>query len=382
MNYFSDLTWDVMKNRFPRQKFDVKEYQKILCAPSEYPDFLDKYVKLPILRRLAGVSLFCGTDWTKLYANRIKYSRLDHSVSVALIIWRFTKDKAQTVSGLLHDVSTPIFSHVSDFRKGDALTQTLTESSTSFFIRKNAELQNFLRQDNLTNEDVEDYHKYPIADNEIPNLSADRLEYMFPSGAAFDGSWTLEEIKICYENLRILKNERNLQELGFSDVEIAEKYCEKFCSIGHILQLNENKLALQMLGQIMNATVNLKIFCEDDFFKFSEKQTLENIEKWIKNNREKIKKDDFLKKFANFYATFRNMTEILRANEKLPENLFFNVNLNVKQRYINPLVKISENETRRLSEISDFAAKIIRDFNEYSDAKFGCVKLLDFENYF
>lgn len=376
MNYFSDLSWDVMKTRFPFKKFSIKNYHKILCPPFEYPDFLDKYKKLPILQRLDGISLFCGTDWTKLYNNRIKYSRLDHSVGVALIIWHFTKDKAQTIAGLLHDISTPVFSHVSDFRKGDALTQTITESQTSVFIRRNTELQHLLQQDNLKNEDIENYHKYPIADNEIPNLSADRLEYMFPSGVAFDGSWTLEEIKSCYENICILKNEQNLQELGFLNIETAEKYCEKFCSIGHILQLNENKLTLQMLGQIMNMAVKLKILCEDDFFKISEKQVIKIIERWIKTNQTKIKEDAFSKKFASFYTTFVNMTEILHTNEAQPENLFFNVNLKVKQRYINPLVKISENKICRLSEISNFAAKLIFDFKEYSDTKFGSVKLL------
>ncbi|MGI6325153.1 MAG: hypothetical protein ACOXZS_04370 [Bacilli bacterium] len=41
------------------------------------------------LQRLAGIGFLCGIDYTKLYANEIKYwySRLDHSIGCALITW-------------------------------------------------------------------------------------------------------------------------------------------------------------------------------------------------------------------------------------------------------------------------------------------------------
>ncbi|MBQ3980514.1 MAG: hypothetical protein II631_00515 [Treponema sp.] len=63
--------------------FNSARYHKILCA--DYPDFLDEYLRLPILQRLDGVTLLCGTDWTPLFKNRFYYSRLEHSVGTALI---------------------------------------------------------------------------------------------------------------------------------------------------------------------------------------------------------------------------------------------------------------------------------------------------------
>lgn len=68
-----------------------EEYHKKLCI--EQPDFLKQYISLPILQRLGGVSLLCGTDWTPLFHNHFKYSRLDHSIGTALITWNFTHDK-------------------------------------------------------------------------------------------------------------------------------------------------------------------------------------------------------------------------------------------------------------------------------------------------
>ena len=136
MNYFDKYDWPTMMSLNPiaeKSEYDIKKYHNIL--EPQPPEFLNKYYELPMLQRLKNVGLLCGTDWTPLYKNRFYYSRFDHSVGVALIIWHFTHDKAQTISGLLHDVSTPVFSHVSDFRKGDVLTQTEPEGTTESLIR-------------------------------------------------------------------------------------------------------------------------------------------------------------------------------------------------------------------------------------------------------
>ena len=373
-NFFEKYDWQTILNEHPQteKSFNIEEYYKILCP--EFPNFLKKYIELPIMQRLSGIGLLCGTDWTSLYKNRFFYSRLDHSVGVALIIWNFTKDKTQTIAGLLHDVSTTVFSHVSDFRKGDALTQTSTEEPTTKMILSDSALCKLMESDGIEPKNVVDYHIYPIADNEIPALSADRLEYMYPSGLALDGSWTFEEIAKTYNNLTILKNEENKDELGFKTIEMAELYCKKFCMIGHILQLNENKLCLQLLSQIMSKAVELNVLQEEDFMTLSESKIIEKIESFISKKTFSLEEQ----KFATMYNTFRKMTKVEHSNQKLPEDEYFCVSLKVKQRYINPLVKVGTNsqQAKRLSEVSDFANKLIKDFLEYEDTEFGCVKLI------
>ena len=400
MNYFDSYDWGTMLNQHPLVNYDISEYFEILCPKDDWPVFLDRYLELPVLKRLSGIGLLCGTDWTTLYKNRFYYSRLDHSLGVALIVWHFTHDKAQTIAGLLHDISTPVFSHVSDFRKGDALTQTATEEPTARIIRGDAELGQLLAEDGLSPAEVEDYHIYPIADNEIPQLSADRLEYMFPSGMALDGSWTMDEIRQCYNDLVILKNEDGKDELGFQHVEIAELYCEHFCMIGHILQLNENKLTLHLLGQIMNLAEKEGVLSEEDFMTLSERDVINKLEKSLSLSGltrqsaqtqsgadSRIKSGNDRNLLARMYKTFRTMTSIEHTNSALDENGYFCVSLKVKQRYINPLVMVSIRppaysttvdaiNVSRLSEVSEKARRIIDDFQSYSDTPYGCVKLV------
>ena len=392
-----------MFTRFPTQTIDINDYFRILCPDDDYPAFLDKYFELPILKRLQGIGLLCGTDWTRLYRNRFYYSRLDHSKGVALIVWHFTHDKAQTVAGLLHDVSTPVFSHVSDFRKGDALTQTSTEEPNALMIRQDNALRELLAEDGLTPEQVSDYHVYPVADNEIPHLSADRLEYMYPSGLALDGSWTLDEIRYTYGDLAVLKNNDGIDELGFRTVETAELYCEKFCDIGHILQLNENKLCLHLLGQVMNRAVDCGILDEADFMTLSEKAVLEKLEAGLganKNSAGAISDvgeksafgasttgyGDSVRELKQLYVTYRTMKSIKHTEKPLDNH--FCVNLQVKMRYIDPLVatcadkdckSVSSAKPRLsgvpISSVSPKAKKIIEDFLSWHDKPWGCVPL-------
>ena len=382
-NYFEQFDWSTMMslNEWPDDPasfYDIKKYHKILSP--DYPEFLDKYIALPVLSRLKGVGLLCGTDWTRLYKNRFYYSRLDHSVGVALIVWHFTHDKAQTLAGLFHDASTPVFSHVSDFRKGDALTQTATESDNERLLKSDAALCELLAQDGVSVNQICDYHIYPVADNEIPQLSADRLEYMFPSGMALDGTWDLASIERAYNDIVVLKNEDGLDEIGFKTLEIAEDYCRRFCMIGHILQLNENKLTLHMLGQIMNQAVEKGILHEEDFMNKSESEIMEILNAVVPESVEGP-----LANLARLYKTFRTLTKIEHTEQPLPQNQYFCISLNVKQRYIDPLVSAgplpfdklrNRRASVRLSSISPFARKIIDDFKTYSDTPFGCVKLV------
>ena len=423
------MTWPVMLSSFPKNTdFPIASYHRILSA--DFPEFINNYIDLPILRRLSGIGLLCGTDWTPLYRNRFFYSRLDHSIGVALILWHFTHDRAETLAGLLHDVSTPVFSHVADFRNGDALTQESTENENEAMIRNDDALCAMLKSDGISIDAVADYHVYPLADNKLPRLSADRLEYMFPSGAALEGSWTLSEIAEAYDDIAICINEDGESELGFRTQKIAEAYCEKTCRTGHILQLNENKLALKLLSDIVDRAIAIGLITEKDcyektereiigrFDSFSESVQSENAandnvhgeaeacgdlygENATSGNRDVVcaascnahtasdtPSEDFFDdtacpspsdfslqgKFIKRWRTFRTMTRIEHTEDALPDH--FCVSLDVKLRYIDPLViyggGAGAGSARRLTSLSKKSADLIEDFLLWRDTKYGC----------
>ena len=85
----------------------------------EIPEFIHAFAETSAVRRLMGVGMNCGCEYTSFsrFEGLDAYSRYDHSLGVALIIWHFTHDIAQSVAGLFHDVATPVFAHVVDSRR-------------------------------------------------------------------------------------------------------------------------------------------------------------------------------------------------------------------------------------------------------------------------
>ena len=157
------------------KRAEVKDYFKVLSA--DFPEWLNDYIGTERMQAQKHIAVICGVLYSDLFNIDTLYSSLDHSIAVALIVWHFTQDKKQTLAGLLHDVSTPAFKHCVDFLYGDYEKQEATEGLTAGFIRNSKDIMKLLERDGVKVDEVDDYHIYPIADNDTPRMSADRLEY-------------------------------------------------------------------------------------------------------------------------------------------------------------------------------------------------------------
>ena len=132
---------------------------------SEIPLFLREFSATDALLRLKSIGMDCGCEYTNFpaYKNSIKYNRYEHSLGTALIIWHFSMDMKQSVAGLLHDISTPVFSHSIDFLNNDYLLQESTEEDTEKIIYQSGQLMQLLKKYAISLEEVCNYHIYPIA---------------------------------------------------------------------------------------------------------------------------------------------------------------------------------------------------------------------------
>ena len=111
------------------------------------PEELLAFAETAPMQRLLDVGMHCGCEYTAclLYKGKPAYSRYLHSLGAAAIVWHFTKDEAQSLSALFHDIATPVFAHVVDFLNGDHLAQESTEAPTHDILTNDAKLQAGLR---------------------------------------------------------------------------------------------------------------------------------------------------------------------------------------------------------------------------------------------
>lgn len=173
------------------------------------------------MQRIGKIGCACGTDYTKIFDNKFFYSNLEHSIGVALIS---------------------------------------TEDLTTYIIQNSKEIMKLLKRDNIKLEEVNDYHIYPIADNDTPKLSADRLEYTFTNGYITKKDlYTLSEqevitkIENCVDEKisKCFKMFRNSTHINESDDIVLDKYCVSIkAKRRYIVPLVKNNNSYERINKI------------------------------------------------------------------------------------------------------------------------------------
>lgn len=312
---------------------------------AECPDFLSELAATPPLRRLGGVGMHCGCEYTcfAAYRNLAPYTRLTHSLGVGRIVWRFTHDPAQAVAGLLHDIASPAFAHVIDFLQGDYLAQESTEAHTADIIASSAPIRRILSGLGLRTAQVSDYHRYPVADNAAPRLSADRLEYTLGNAYLVQGA-PLEEIAALYGDLRLATGEDGQPEPAFSQLETAEAFTRRALANGYWYVSDEDRFTMQALADLLRQALASGVLLPGDLYT-TEQAVIGKLE------------GDPQTRTA--WRAYRNLHGLCRHDER-PQGCYC-VNIPAKKRYIDPLV-LTARGPRRVSTLSPAVAGEIRAF--------------------
>ena len=239
----------------------------------DIPAFLQAAADTPPMQRLKGVGMNCGCEYTSfpLFAPWQPYSRFDHSVGAALITWHFTADPKQAMAALLHDVATPVFSHVVDFLRGDYEKQESTEVGTREMILFSREILAVCQKYGIDPESITDYHRYPIADNDSPRLSADRLEYTLGNIVNF-GFGSAETVKAYYENLQATDTE-----LVFRDASLACAFAADALKCSRVYVSDEDRYSMQLLSEILAEAIRTGVVLPEDLY-LQEKDVIARLE--------------------------------------------------------------------------------------------------------
>lgn len=230
--------------------------------------------------------------------------------------------------------------------------QTKNKAIFDFLIRKHRGVSDM---EYTYLEEVKDYHIYPIADNDTPKLSSDRLEYTFMNGIMFKEVWDLAKIKQIYEDIEILTNEEGMSELGFKTKEIAEEFIEKASKLWPLWISKEDKITMQFFADVLKELSQKQIITKRDLYTYSEQEIIEKI------------KHCGDKRIQEAFQKFQNATKVYESDEKIEEN--YCISIDAKKRYIIPLVK-NEEETVRINKISSQAKKQIEDFLKWNTKKY------------
>lgn len=319
---------------------NVKNYYKVL-AP-DYPEWINDYIETRELLKQRYISMTCGKIYSEMFDYN-DYSSLEHSIGVALIIWNFTHDKKQTLSGLFHDIATPAFKHCVDFLNGDYMVQESTEELTKVIIENSKEIMDLLKKDNIDVDDVCNYHMYPIADNDTPMLSADRLEYSLSNSLIIMNYITLDEVMEIYNDIEIQKNESGEVELGFRTKKIARKFVKITSGLSLCYRDDETRFFMQVIADILKKVSDEGLIKKRDLYELGDSEVIDIIKKT---------------KYSDIYDKLVNVKKINKSLE-VPNNIYY-VKHGAKVRYIDPLF-----DGKRISLECKLAKKMIENNLSY-----------------
>lgn len=131
-------------------------------------------------------------------------TRFDHSVGVYYILRRLGASVNEQIVGLLHDAPHTAFSHVSDVVFEDA-SETFHEKFHEKIIFE-SEIPRILKRNGISVWKLLNKKKYTLAERELPDLCADRIDYFFRDTVT-DKQITVEQARAMLDDMTVFEGD-------------------------------------------------------------------------------------------------------------------------------------------------------------------------------
>lgn len=236
----------------------------------EVPEYLKEFLEIPEVLRINGVEQNSGIDYSGFNVFKFKYSMLDHSLGVALILSNFISNQNQVIAALLHDIDMPAFAYSSYYINESNFDKNDVELSTYDIIVGSNTLFDYFMKQGIDIYELCDYTKYPLAYNLKPHLCAHRLEY-FLHTAYLAGMCKIEEIEEMYSDLFVTPNEENMPEFCFKTPAIAKKFCYIAMECGRKYCSYESKMAMRFIADTIGAMIRRGVITRKDLYTCSDR---------------------------------------------------------------------------------------------------------------
>lgn len=264
------------------------------------------------------------------------HSRFEHSVGVYLLLNIYNAPIEEQISGLLHDVSHSAFSHCIDYvlDVGSEKKHDHQDNIFNEFVRK-SEIPGILKKYNLDLDYILDDQNFPLKENNIPDICADRIDYSLRTATIFK---EIENGKYFIDNL--------LAENGqwiFKNFESAEKYAKLFFKLNAEYYSGlSSAVMFKTVGNFLRYALTKSYISEADLYT-TDKAVLEKIEPYIKTDTDL----NLLFERMNNKIGFRN------DSDDYSEKVF------CKSRAVDPLCK-HDGKIMRVSDINPSWGDIVK----------------------
>lgn len=269
------------------------------------------------------------------------YTRYDHSIGVFALLRRYNQSLPEQISGLLHDVSHTIFSHVADylFEHQDDLDSSYQDSIHKWFLEKTDIAAIITKYGYSLDDFMHKSGKFPALEQNLPNLCADRIEYTLYEYAINLGLSNKAQV---YEKIEYLLSHLYFKDdiWFFDNLDAARVYAmlpleftkERWASVCGMYTYT-------MAARMLRRAIEIKLI-DYDTIHFG---TDDDVWKKLKASRDTVIQD-FIDKICHYPNAYR----LGGIND-------YNMHLKTKFRGVDPFV-VTVHGLQKLSKLdSDFA---------------------------
>jgi HD superfamily phosphohydrolase len=209
------------------------------------------------LRRLHGV-LQHGV--TALLGITKPITRFEHSVGVMLLVRRVGGRLREQVAALLHDVSHTAFSHVIDHVFHDPGAQSYHERRKEWWLGQ-TDAPAVLARHGLEWQDFVDDEQFPLLEQPLPRLCADRLDYFLRDGSAMR-IITADDVRAVLAHLVVREGR-----LALDDASVAAMLGERFMAADDASWSNPDEVVIyELAARAIRAALERHVIKEGDLW--------------------------------------------------------------------------------------------------------------------
>jgi len=176
----------------------------------------------PSIQRLKGID---QAGYPKPWFPGSPRTRFEHSLGVYILLKRHNAPIEEQAAGLIHDVSHLTFSHAIDYVLGEKEQGKRLDYQDNLFdefVRK-SEIPKILKKYNIILDYILNEKNFPLKENDLPDICADRIDYFLRDLFAF-GMISRNILDTYLNNLVVLEK----KSWAFKNFRMAQSFAERF----------------------------------------------------------------------------------------------------------------------------------------------------------
>ncbi len=266
------------------------------------------------------------------------HDRLAHSIGVYLLLKKYNARLEEQIAGLIHDVSHSAFSHSIDYivDGGSGKEQNHQDNSHNSFIKKTL-IPKILKKYGFNLEYILSEKNFPLKERVLPDLCADRIDYILREGIIFKKT-TAAQARNILDNL-IVNNDRWI----FKNFKTAKKFAQLFYKMNRDYYADFSAaIMFKTISDCLKYALGKNYIANGDLYA-TDKLVIAKIKKYLK-------KDKYL---DMLWRRMNGKIKVKQNRKKYDARVF------CKSRIVDPLF-MDKDKIKRLSEAEPSWGKIVK----------------------